>query len=132
MTRFARWFKRDAAATLWVRLLAVFNLLRHAQTPRLAKWVGWAVIAYAVSPIDLIPDFIPLLGLLDDLLLLPLGIALVVRLTPPALWQECLRKAELTRGKLPRLWWGALAVVLTWLALLALFGVWLVRLLAAA
>ncbi len=132
MTWFSRLFRRGAAVGLRVRLLALFHLLRNAQTPRLAKWVGWAVIAYAVSPIDLIPDFIPVLGLLDDLLLLPLGIALVVRLTPDALWHECLRQAELTRDKLPRLWWGALGVILVWLALFVLFSLWLARLLGSA
>ena len=101
--------------------------MRHPQTPRAAKWVAIAVIAYAVSPIDLIPDFIPVLGLLDDLLLLPLGIALVVRLTPAALWQACLREAQTSSDRLPRLWWGALVVVVIWLSLIALFVAWLIN-----
>jgi uncharacterized membrane protein YkvA (DUF1232 family) len=130
MTWLARWFKLGAAAQLKIQLLALWTLLRHPQTPRLARWVGFAVIAYAVSPIDLIPDFIPVLGLLDDLLLLPLGVALVVRLTPRPLWQECLRQAQATSERLPRLWWGAAAVVGVWLVLLALFVAWGVHLIA--
>lgn len=132
MTWFARWFRHGSAARLRVRLLALSKLMRHPQTPRAAKWVAFAVIAYAVSPIDLIPDFIPVLGLLDDLLLLPLGVALVIRMTPVALWQACLREAEASGERLPRLWWGALAVLVVWLIALALFVVWLVNLLKVA
>ncbi len=131
MARFARLFTLGTASHLKLRLLALYKLLRHPQTPRLAKWVGFAVIAYAVSPIDLIPDFIPVLGLLDDLLILPLGVALVMRLTPPALWQDCLRQAQATQERLPRLWWGAAAVILVWLVLLGLFVAWFVHLIAA-
>ena len=132
MTWFARLFRHGTAARLRVRLLALSKLMRHPQTPRAAKWVAFAVIAYAVSPIDLIPDFIPVLGLLDDLLLLPLGVALVIRMTPVALWQACLREAEVSGERLPRLWWGALAVLVVWLIALALFVVWLVNLLKVA
>jgi uncharacterized membrane protein YkvA (DUF1232 family) len=131
MTWFARWFKLGTAAQLRVRLLALWKLLKHPKTPRAAKWVAFAVIAYAVSPIDLIPDFIPVLGFLDELLLLPLGVALVVRLTPVAVWQDCLAQAQASSQKLPRLWWGALAVVTTWLIVLGLFAAWLLKLLAA-
>ena len=83
------------------------------------------VIAYAVSPIDLIPDFIPVLGLLDDLIIVPLGIALAVRLTPRPLWEALLREAETSAQKLPKLWWGALAIALVWALLLGLLGWWL-------
>jgi hypothetical protein len=81
------------------------------------------VIAYAVSPIDLVPDFIPVLGQLDDLILIPLGIALAVRLTPKPLWTALLREAEASPDPLPRLIWGAVAVIVFWLALIAL-AVW--------
>lgn len=132
MIWFKRWFRLGTAARLKVHLLAAWKLMRHPQTPRVAKWVAFAVIAYAVSPIDLIPDFIPVLGMLDDLLLLPLGVALVIRLTPPALWQACVLEAEASAERLPRLWWGALLVLAIWLILLALFIGWLLKLLAAA
>ena len=119
-------------ARLRVRLIALWRLVKHPQTPRAAKWVAFAVIAYAVSPIDLIPDFIPVLGLLDDLIIVPLGVALVVRLTPRPLWEALLREAESSAQRLPRLWWGALAVVIVWALLLGLGGWWLARLFAAA
>jgi uncharacterized membrane protein YkvA (DUF1232 family) len=107
------------------RLLALWKLLRHPDTPRAPKWLALLVLAYALSPIDLIPDFIPVLGLLDDAILIPLGIALVIKLTPPALWQARLAEAQLPAEQLPRLWWGALLVVLVWLLLLGGFAWWL-------
>lgn len=113
-------------------LIALWKLFKHPQTPRAAKLVAIAVIAYAVSPIDLIPDFIPVLGQLDDLILLPLGVTLAVKLTPPHLWEVCLREAEASSEKLPRLWWGALLIVLVWAVLLGLFVWWLLRAFAAA
>jgi uncharacterized membrane protein YkvA (DUF1232 family) len=110
---------------LSVRLLALWKLLRHPDTPRAPKLIALLVLAYALSPIDLIPDFLPLIGLLDDLVLVPLGIALVVRLTPAPLWQARLAEAETSAEQLPRLWWGALLVVGVWLLLSALFAWWL-------
>ena len=118
-------FKRLAAAKLVglrVYLIALWKLVRHPQTPRAAKWVAFAVIAYAVSPIDLIPDFIPVIGLLDDLVLIPLGVALVVRLTPRPLWNEMLTQARASSDKLPALWWGAAAIAAVWITALSLAG----------
>ncbi len=111
--------------------IALWKLFKHPQTPPAAKFVAIAVLAYVLSPIDLIPDFIPVLGQLDDLLIVPLGIALVTRLTPKPLWEARLREAEASREKLPRLWWGAAVVVLLWLLLMGLFGWWLVSLFSA-
>ena len=112
-------------------LLAVWKLFRHPATPRLPRWLGIAVLAYALSPIDLIPDFIPLLGMLDDLVLIPLGIALVVRLTPRPLWEARMREAEQGAAKLPRILWGAVIVVAIWLLLVGLLAWWLVSLVVA-
>jgi uncharacterized membrane protein YkvA (DUF1232 family) len=119
-----RLFKFASATRLAVYLIALWKLFKHPQTPRAAKWVAMAVLAYAVSPIDLIPDFIPVLGQLDDLIIVPLGVALVVRLTPPALWQSLLREAELSRDKLPRVRWGAALVVAVWVLLFAALVFW--------
>lgn len=118
-------------ARLATYLIALWKLFKHPQTPRAAKIAAVLVLAYVLSPIDLIPDFIPVLGQLDDLVIVPLGIALVVRLTPRPLWESLLREAEVSRDKLPRLWWGALAVVLVWLLLFGLFVWWLVSLFGA-
>jgi uncharacterized membrane protein YkvA (DUF1232 family) len=114
-------------ARLATHLIALWKLFRHRETPRAAKLVAIATLAYALSPIDLIPDFIPVLGMLDDLVLIPLGIALVVRLTPKPLWQARLAEAEASREKLPRLWWGAAIVLLIWALLFGLFVAWLLQ-----
>ena len=130
--KIARVFGALKLTRLRVYLVALWKLFKHPQAPRAAKWVAFAVVAYAVSPIDLIPDFIPVLGLLDDLIIVPLGIALVVRLTPKPLWQGLLLDAETSSQKLPSLWWGALLIGLVWVLLVGLFGWWLLTMLALA
>lgn len=110
---------------LTVYLLALWKLFKHPQTPRASRLVAIGVLLYALSPIDLIPDFIPVLGMLDDVILLPLGIALAVRLAPAELWQARLREAEASSDRLPKLAWGAALVVGTWIALLVALGWWL-------
>ncbi|MEI6027663.1 MAG: DUF1232 domain-containing protein [Betaproteobacteria bacterium] len=117
------WIRLAQAGRLKVQLLALWKLFRHEATPWFVKAIAVAVVAYAVSPIDLIPDFIPVLGQLDDLLLLPLGVALAVRLSPPALWTRCLQEAEAQSEQLPRMVWGAVVIGLLWLMAL----VWLAR-----
>lgn len=81
-----RW--RESARALKRDLHALYLALRDPRTPWVAKVLGGIVLAYALSPIDLIPDFIPVLGYLDDVLLLPLGLLLVRRLIPPAVLAE--------------------------------------------
>ena len=132
MSKFTRLFKLANAARLATYLIALWKLFKHPETPRSAKLVAIAVIAYAVSPIDLIPDFIPVLGQLDELILLPLGVALAMKLTPAHLWEARLREAEASAEKLPKMWWGALLIALIWLVLLGLFVWWLVRMFASA
>jgi len=120
-----KFFKVATRAGLATTLLALWKLIKHPETPRPAKLVAVLVLAYAVSPIDLIPDFIPVLGLLDELVLVPLGVALAVRLTPQHLWQARLAEAERHAERLPKLVWGAALVVLVWALLLVLLGWWL-------
>lgn len=103
----ARALTRDVAA-LWLAA-------RDPRTPLTVKLIAGAVAAYALSPIDLIPDFIPVLGYLDDLLLVPAGIWLAVRLIPAALLEE-FRSAATARER-PRSPVGAVVVVAVWLAL---------------
>jgi len=126
MTSPFRWLRGVNAARLATYLIALWKLVRHPGAPRLARLVALLVLAYAVSPIDLIPDFIPVLGQLDDLILIPAGVALVVRLTPKPVWEAKMREAEAQTEALPRMWWGALLVAAVWLALLGAFVWWLV------
>src|SRR5262249_37865604 len=103
----------------------VFLAARHPRTPWYAKLLLVAIVAYAVSPIDLIPDFIPVLGLVDDIILLPFAIALAVRLIPAEVMEECRARAraehpDATRaGRI-----GAVLIVLLWLALIVLAAMW--------
>ena len=95
---------------------AVFLSLKDAQTPLLAKVFAAVTVAYALSPIDLIPDFIPVLGLLDDLILLPALVALTVRLIPRAVWEKNRRLAEnLWADGKPQKWYCALPIAAFWL-----------------
>jgi len=122
-TTWARWFN---LGQLRVQLLALWLLFRHPATPRPVKWLAMAVLAYALSPIDLIPDFIPVLGQLDDLLLVPLGLWLAVRLAPPALWQACLAQARAEGPRKLAKWaGGAVLVVAIWALCAAAMAWWL-------
>ena len=132
-SKFTRLFRFANAARLATYLIALWKLFKHPQTPRAAKLVAIAVLAYAVSPIDLIPDFIPVLGQLDELILLPLGVALAVKLTPPAAVGGAAARGRGLGARSCRSCGGArLLIVLLWAVLFGLFVWWLVRLFAAA
>lgn len=99
---------------------ALYLACRDPRTPWYAKALAAAVAAYAFSPIDLIPDFIPVLGYLDDLLIVPLGIALAIRLIPSDVLADCREQARqrLARGT-PTSRAAAVVVVVIWIAVLA-------------
>ena len=119
------WARRIKADTLTLYLAC-----RDPRTPWYARLLGVLVVAYALSPIDLIPDFIPVLGYLDDLILLPLGIALVVRLIPPDVLAASRERAvtlvdrptSRTATVLIALAWIAAALAVAWWAWRALLG----------
>ncbi len=115
LKEWARDVKRDVIA-LWLAA-------RDPRVPWCAKALSAAVAAYALSPIDLIPDFIPVLGLLDDLLIVPLGIMAAVRLIPDTVMADLRRKA-VTQSK-PISSAGLVAVVTIWLALAVALAAWL-------
>ena len=99
-------------------MVALWLAVRDPRVPWHAKAVAAAVAAYALSPIDLIPDFVPILGYLDDLLIVPLGIVVAVRLIPRPIMAELRAKALGQLRPVSRA--GAIAIVLTWLAVAAL------------
>lgn len=109
-------------------VVALYYAARHPDTPWYAKALGVAIVAYAVSPIDLIPDFIPVLGLLDDIILLPFAIALAVKMVPAAVMKECRERAlragavSSRTGKI-----AAVCIALLWIALLVLAVTWAVQ-----
>ncbi|MFC0676468.1 YkvA family protein [Lysobacter korlensis] len=110
---------RERARALKRQTLTVYFVARDPRLPWPVRLVALAVAAYALSPIDLIPDFIPVLGLLDDIVLIPLGLALVLRLTPPALRDEARARAEAVADR-PVSRGAAVVIVLVWMALLGL------------
>lgn len=99
---------------------AIWLAVRDPRTPVPAKLVGLLVAAYALSPIDLIPDFIPVLGLLDDALLIPAGVWLFAKLVPPALLAEHRAAAEAASER-PVSKSGVIVIIATW-ALIALLA----------
>ena len=103
----ARRVKRDA--------VAVYFAARDPRTPMLARCLALAIAAYALSPIDLIPDFIPVIGYLDELILLPLGIWLVVSLIPPEIMVEYRARAD-ESGQRPTSRAGMAVIILLWIA----------------
>lgn len=122
MTRLAR--LKDWARSVKRDVTALWIAARDPRTPWHAKLAAAAVAAYALSPIDLIPDFIPVIGYLDDLLIVPLGILLAVRLIPDDLMAEFRAEAEKRAGT-GKSSAGAAAIVTIWLALAVLLLWWL-------
>jgi uncharacterized membrane protein YkvA (DUF1232 family) len=122
-----RW--KERARQLKAQTYALYLAYRDPRTPWYARLLAAAVVAYAVSPIDLIPDPIPILGYLDDLILVPLGITLALRWIPAEVMAECRARAEgaMEEGLGPN-WLAGGVVVLLWVALAALAVVWLVGL----
>lgn len=113
---------KAAAKKLKQDIPAVFIALKKKETPLAAKLVAALTVGYALSPIDLVPDFIPVLGYLDDLLILPGLVALTLRLIPPEVLSQCRKEAEsLWQDGRPRRWWYAVPIVLFWVSV-----VWLV------
>ena len=123
MPMIASW--KACARRLKAETYALYLAYRDPRTPWIARLVAALVIGYALSPLDLIPDFIPVLGYLDDLVLLPLGIALALRLIPPVVLAEARADARRTDARLPVSRGAAALVVLIWLAGIVLVLRWL-------
>ena len=112
---------KDRAKKLKTDIPAVFLALKDKRTPWHAKILAAVIVVYALSPIDLIPDFIPVLGYLDDLILLPLLVALTVRFIPKETFERYRGEAaELWKDGKPKKWYYALPILLFWAVILAL------------
>lgn len=110
---------KERAKKLKSDIPAVFLALKDKDTPVLAKLAAGITLGYALSPIDLIPDFIPVLGYLDDVILLPAMIVLTVKLIPREVWQRsCTRSTEMWKDGKPKRWYFAIPIVMIWLLLL--------------
>ncbi len=106
---------KERAKRLKTDIPAMFLALKKKETPVIAKILASITVAYALSPIDLIPDFIPVLGYLDDLILLPLLISLTIRFIPNEVLVACRSEAEglWSNGK-PKHWYYSIPIVLLW------------------
>ncbi len=118
------------AATLKREALVLWFAARDPRAPWYAKWLAVFIVAYALSPIDLIPDFIPIVGYLDDLILLPAAIWLALKLMPLEVLLDARARAqawlEAHRPK-PRNWIAAAAILLLWTVALWATWIWLIR-----
>ncbi len=112
---------KQRARALKAETYVLYLAARHPGTPWYAKLLVAAIVAYAFSPIDLIPDFVPVLGYLDDLILIPLGIALAIRLVPAEVLAECRARAQERRKLVSRV--AGAVIVVIWLSLAGL-GLW--------
>ena len=120
---------REWARAVRLDVLVVYLVARDSRVPWPVKVLAAAVAAYALSPIDLIPDFIPVVGYLDDLVIVPLGILAVVKLVPAEVLAELREDAAQRLAARPRSWAAAAAIIVLWLVLLALLVRWVASLL---
>lgn len=112
------------ARSIKTDIVVLYIAAKDARTPRSAKIMSLTVLGFVLSPIDLIPDFIPVIGYMDDLLLVPLGIFLAVRLIPPALMSE-FRLLATDHAKLPKSRMGAMVIICIWVFGMTMFAWWL-------
>lgn len=110
---------KEKAINMKKRITTVFLAMKKKETPVLAKIVAGITIGYALSPIDLIPDFIPILGYLDDLIILPALISLCIKLIPKEVMTVCEEESKniWINGK-PKKWYFAIPIILFWLIIL--------------
>lgn len=107
---------KEKARKLKKEIPAIFIALKDKDTPVTAKIFAALTVAYALSPIDLIPDFIPVLGYLDDIVILPILAAVTIKLIPKDIWEKSKIKAEhLWDGGKPKKWYFALPIILIWI-----------------
>src|SRR3989440_7182910 len=119
---------RRRARELKIELIALALAARHPQTPWYARLIVAGCVAYALTPVDLIPDAIPVIGFIDDLIFIPLAIALAVRFIPAPVLADCRARSHEIEARAPRLSKGAwVAIGAAWFAALALIAVWTVR-----
>ena len=118
---------RNRARELKIELIALALAARHPQTPWYAKLIVAGCVAYALTPVDLIPDAIPVIGFIDDLIFIPLAVALAVRFIPAPVLADCRARSHELEARLPRLsrgaWW---LIAAAWLGTVTLVAAWTV------
>lgn len=117
---------KQRARDLKTEIYALSLAVRDPRTPWYARLLVTGIIAYALSPVDLIPDFIPVIGYLDDLILIPLGLAWAIKLIPHTVLMECRTKSSVSKPEYKRVNWTAgMVIIILWILLL-LCLVWFV------
>ena len=116
---------RDRARRLKIELIALALAARHPQTPWYAKLIVAGCVAYALTPVDLIPDAIPVVGLIDDLIFVPLAVAFAVRFIPAPVLADCRARSHEIEARAPRLSRTAwLLIGAAWLTVVVLIALW--------
>lgn len=119
---------KERAKQLKSDVPVIFIALRDKDTPMIAKIIAGVTVGYALSPIDLIPDFIPVLGYLDDIIILPILVVLTVKLIPDDVWQRSKEKCkDIWKNGKPKKWYYAIPFVIIWLSIIWLIikAIWL-------
>lgn len=112
---------KEKANALKVYIPALFIAMKRKETPIAAKIVAGITVGYALSPIDIIPDFIPVLGYLDDLIILPLLAALAIKLIPKEIMDACKAEAAgLWKNGKPKKWYYAIPIIVLWIVIAAI------------
>ena len=116
---------KQQARHLKSEVFVLYYAARDHRTPWYEKLIVAAIVAYALSPTDLIPDFLPLIGYLDDLVLIPVGIALAIKLIPQSVLIDCRARAlKAMENKKPVSWVAGAIILLIWLGLTVLCAIW--------
>ena len=107
---------KEKARQLKTEIPAIYLALKTKETPFLAKALAFVTIVYALSPIDLVPDFIPLFGYLDDVIILPFLVLLTMKFIPKQIWERSKKEAEdLWQNGRPKKWYYALPIIMVWM-----------------
>ncbi len=110
---------KEHARKLKSDIPAVFIALKDKRTPFIAKLLAGITVGYALSPIDLVPDFIPVLGYLDDIIILPALVALTIKCIPGDIWLSCRKKSEdIWKNGKPKKWYYAIPIILIWILII--------------
>jgi uncharacterized membrane protein YkvA (DUF1232 family) len=116
---------RERARALKIELIALALAARHPQTPWYAKLVVAGCVAYALTPVDFIPDAIPVIGVIDDLIFIPLAVALAVRFIPAPVLADCRARSHEIEARTPKLSRTAWALIaLAWVSVVVLLAYW--------
>lgn len=112
------------AKSLKNEIKALYIACKRPDVPWYAKAFSFLVVGFALSPIDFIPDFVPILGYLDDLVLIPLGVALAIKMIPPHIMQECrLQTQDVFKDGKPKNWVAGTIIIIIWVAIIGLIAI---------